>query len=293
MKALKEREHKVIYKDGDKVVKVFDETFSKADVLNEALNMARVEETGLRIPKLLNVSKVDGKWAITREYIEGTPLSQLMAQHPEKQDEYLNTFVDIQLEILGKTCPHLNKIKDKMHAKISASDYEATLRYDLHNRLEGMKPHKKVLHGDYCPSNVIVTPDGRYYIIDWAHATQGNASADAARTYLTFTLSGQSDVAEKYLALFCKKADIPKQLVQQWMPIVACSRAPSTFPASGKCWTAGSMCLTSNNQPPSMLGSLPNKVCTPTVRPLRCRGLFRNHAVGAVPAAAVILPLSA
>ena len=137
MKALKEREHKVIYKDGDKVVKVFDETFSKADVLNEALNMARVEETGLRIPKLLNVSKVDGKWAITREYIEGTPLSQLMAQHPEKQDEYLNTFVDIQLEILGKTCPHLNKIKDKMHAKISASDYEATLRYDLHNRLEG------------------------------------------------------------------------------------------------------------------------------------------------------------
>ena len=230
MKALKEREHKVIYKDGDKVVKVFDETFSKADVLNEALNMARVEETGLRIPKLLNVSKVDGKWAITREYIEGTPLSQLMAQHPEKQDEYLNTFVDIQLEILGKTCPHLNKIKDKMHAKISASDYEATLRYDLHNRLEGMKPHKKVLHGDYCPSNVIVTPDGRYYIIDWAHATQGNASADAARTYLTFALSGQSDVAEKYLALFCKKADIPKQLVQQWMPIVACSESTKHIP---------------------------------------------------------------
>ncbi len=271
MKALKEREHKVIYKDGDKVVKVFDETFSKADVLNEALNMARVEETGLRIPKLLNVSKVDGKWAITREYIEGTPLSQLMAQHPEKQDEYLNTFVDIQLEILGKTCPHLNKIKDKMHAKISASDYEATLRYDLHNRLEGMKPHKKVLHGDYCPSNVIVTPDGRYYIIDWAHATQGNASADAARTYLTFTLSGQSDVAEKYLALFCKKRIFPSSWCSSGCPLWPARRAPSTFPASGKCWTAGSMCLTSNNQPPSMLGSLPNKVCTPTVRPLRCR----------------------
>ena len=28
MKALKEREHKVIYKDGDKVVKVFDEPYS-------------------------------------------------------------------------------------------------------------------------------------------------------------------------------------------------------------------------------------------------------------------------
>lgn len=73
MKALKEREHKVIYKDGDKVVKVFDETFSKADVLNEALNMARVEETGLRIPKLLNVSKVDGKWALPESILRVRP----------------------------------------------------------------------------------------------------------------------------------------------------------------------------------------------------------------------------
>lgn len=28
-----------------------------------------------------------------------------MAQHPEKQDEYLNTFVDIQLEIWAKPAP--------------------------------------------------------------------------------------------------------------------------------------------------------------------------------------------
>lgn len=230
MKALKEREHKVIYRDGDKVVKVFDETYSKADILNEALNTARVEETGLNIPKLLDVTKIDGRWAITREYIEGTPLSELIAKNPDKADEYLDKFVDIQLEIHSKNSPHLNKIKDKMHAKISASAYEATLRYDLHNRLEGMKPHKKVLHGDYCPSNVIVTPQGQYYVIDWAHATQGNASADAARTYLTFKLNGQDDMAEDYLSLFCKKADIPKQLVQQWMPIVACSQSTKNVP---------------------------------------------------------------
>lgn len=230
MKALKEREHKVIYRDGDKVVKVFDETYSKADILNEALNTARVEETGLNIPKLLDVTKIDGRWAITREYIEGTPLSELIAKNPDKADEYLDKFVDIQLEIHSKNSPHLNKIKDKMHAKISASAYEATLRYDLHNRLEGMKPHKKVLHGDYCPSNVIVTPQGQYYVIDWAHATQGNASADAARTYLTFKLNGQDDMAEDYLNLFCKKADIPKQLVQQWMPIVACSQSTKNVP---------------------------------------------------------------
>lgn len=225
MDIISEREHKNIYRDGDKLVKEFDESFTKAQVLNEALNSARIEETGLKIPKLLDVRKTETGWAITREYIEGETLSNIMKREPEKLDEHLEKFVDLQLEIHSKQAPHLNKIKDKMHAKISASDYDATIRYDLHNRLEGIKKHTKVLHGDYCPSNIVVTPNGEYYIIDWAHATQGNASADAARTYLTFNLNGQKDAADKYLDLFCKKADIPKQLVWQWMPIVACSES--------------------------------------------------------------------
>lgn len=174
--------------------------------------------------------KTDNGWAITREYIKGKTLSQLMEENPDKEDEYLEKFVDLQLEIHSKTAPHLNKIKDKMHEKISASSYDATLRYDLHNRVEGMKKHKKVLHGDYCPANVIVTDDGEYYIIDWAHATQGNASADAAKTYLIFNFQNRKDLAEKYLDLFCKKADIPKQLVQQWMPIVACAESVKNIP---------------------------------------------------------------
>ena len=227
---IEEREHKKIYRDGNKLIKEFDDTFTKAEVLNEALNNARVEETGLKIPKLLDVRKTETGWAITREYIEGETLSDLMKKNPEKEDEYLEKFVDLQLEIHSKKAPHLNKIKDKMHAKISASGYEATLRYDLHNRLEGMKKHTKVLHGDYCPANIIVTPEGEYYIIDWAHVTQGNASADAARTYLIFTLQGKTDMAEKYIAMFCKKADIAKQLVQQWMPIVACSESVKNIP---------------------------------------------------------------
>lgn len=225
MDIISEREHKNIYRDGDKLVKEFDESFTKAQVLNEALNSARIEETGLKIPKLLDVRKTETGWAITREYIEGEALSDIMKREPEKLDEHLEKFVDLQLEIHSKQAPHLNKIKDKMHAKISASDYDATIRYDLHNRLEGIKKHTKVLHGDYCPSNIVVTPNDEYYIIDWAHATQGNASADAARTYLTFNLNGQKDVADKYLDLFCKKSDIPKQLVWQWMPIVACSES--------------------------------------------------------------------
>ena len=44
----------------------------------------------------------------------------------------------------------------------------------------------KVCHGDFNPSNVIVAKNGKMSVVDWAHATQGNASADAAMTYLLF-----------------------------------------------------------------------------------------------------------
>ena len=219
------RNKKTIYRDSDQVIKVFSEDYSKADVLNEALNQARIEETGLNIPAVLEVTMVDGKWAIVSEYIKGKTLAQMMQEEPAKKDEYLALMVDIQLEVQRKTCPMLGKLKDKMNRKISMSDLDATTRYELHTRLEGMPKHNKVCHGDFNPSNIIITEDGTPYILDWAHATQGNASADAARTYLLFWLNGDIDGAKKYLNLFCKKSDTAKQYVQKWMPIVAASQS--------------------------------------------------------------------
>ena len=219
------RNNKTIYRDGDKSVKVFNEGFSKADILNEALNQARIEGTGLNIPKVLEVTMVEGKWAIVSEFIKGKTLAQLMEDEPEKKDEYLAFLVDLQLEMHSKTCTHLNKLKDKMNRKISESTLDATTRYDLHTRLEGMPKHNKVCHGDFNPSNIIIAEDGTPYILDWSHATQGNASADAARTYLLFWLNGDFEGAKKYLDLFCQKSNTAKQYVQKWMPIVAASQS--------------------------------------------------------------------
>ena len=219
-----EKSGKKIFREGDKLVKLFDKEYSKADILNEALNQARVEETDLNIPKIQAVSVVDGKWSITMDYIEGITLEQLMNEHPEKLDEYLELFVDIQLNIHSKRVPLLNFLIEKMNRKISAADLDATTRYELHTRLNGMKKHIKLCHGDYNPSNVIITADGTPYVIDWAHATQGNAAADVARTYLLFYLQGRQEVAEQYIKLFCKKSDTAIQYVQKWIPIVAASR---------------------------------------------------------------------
>ncbi len=219
------RNNKTVYRDGNRCIKVFHEEFSKADILNEALNLARIEKNGLPVPKLLEVTTVDGKWAIVYEYIKGETLAELMKKNPEKKDEYLKMFVELQLAIQSKTCPDLNKLKDKMNRKISQAELDATVRYDLHTRLEGMPKHNKICHGDFNPSNIVITEENTAYVLDWSHVTQGNASADAARTYLLFWLNGDIECAKKYLDLFCKKSDTAKQYVQKWMPIVAASQS--------------------------------------------------------------------
>ena len=185
------RNAKTVYRDGDKCIKVFDETYSKADVLHEATNQALVEETGLFIPRVLDVEMIDGKWAIISDFIKGKTMDQLMKEDPSREKEFLDSFVSLQMEVHSKNCLRLASLKEKMKRKISQAELDATTRYDLHTRLEGMP----------------------------------NASADVARTYLLFWLEGKMELAEAYLNLFCMKSGTSKQYVQKWMPIVAASQS--------------------------------------------------------------------
>ncbi|MGN1061181.1 MAG: phosphotransferase family protein [Candidatus Coproplasma sp.] len=215
---------KELYKTSEGFVKTFDSNYSKADILNEALNHARVEETDLNMPSIKAIEVLDGKWSIIMDYVEGENLAELMAEHPEKEDEYLELFVDLQRTVLSKKVPMLNRLKEKMQGRISLAKLDATTRYDLHTRLDSLPKHYNLCHGDFQPSNVIIAKDGTPFIVDWAHATQGNASADVATTYLLFYLDGKQDLAEKYLRLYCLKSDTAIQYVQKWIPIVAASR---------------------------------------------------------------------
>lgn len=226
MDLIKVRKNKEIFFEEDKVIKLFFENHKTSDILNEALNQARVQEgTNLNIPKLLEVTKINNRWAIVSEKIEGKTITELIKEEPENIDKYLNIFVEVQLTILSNSVPMLNRIKEKFTKKLkNATNIEENTKYELLERLNGMKNHTKLCHGDYHPSNVILKDDGTVYIIDWAHVTQGNASADAARTYLLFSLDGKKELAEKYLNLFSEKSSIGKKEIQRWLPIVAATQ---------------------------------------------------------------------
>ena len=81
---------------------------------------------------------MEEKWAIQTEYISGKTLQQLMDEHPEKTDEYLELFLTLQMEVHSKTSPLLNKLKDKLDREICETTLDATTRYELHTRLEAL-----------------------------------------------------------------------------------------------------------------------------------------------------------
>ncbi|HCD43584.1 MAG TPA: aminoglycoside phosphotransferase [Lachnoclostridium sp.] len=222
---------KKVFRDGDKAIKVFNADFPKADVLNEALITARVEEVGgINVPKVLEVGVFEGKWSITFDFIEGKTLQQLMDENPDKLPEYMEGMVDLHLSILSKQCPLLNKLKDKMSRQIlDTEELGDVTRYDMRTQLDSMPKHTKLCHGDFNPSNIVVKDDGTMYVLDWVHATQGNASADVARTYLLFCLQDQNK-ADMYMNLFCKKTGTAKKYVQTWLPIVAAAQLSKKRP---------------------------------------------------------------
>lgn len=225
MQVLMQRRNKTVYRVGDEVVKQFVPEHLKSAVLKEALNHALAEEAGLNVPELLRVENRDGGWSLVIRAVDGKTMEQLMKENPDKLEEYMEQFVDIQNQIHKASSKQMGRLKDKLNAQISSlrDELDATTRYELHMRLENMKRHTKMTHGDFNPSNVIIGEDGKVYVIDWAHAALGNASADAAMTYLQFALEDQKK-ADMYMGIFCRKNDIARQYVQKWLPIVAAAQ---------------------------------------------------------------------
>jgi aminoglycoside phosphotransferase (APT) family kinase protein len=193
-------------------------------VFNEAYIHACVEDAGVPVPKLLGVSMQDGGWAISMEYVAGKTLSELAKENPDRIDEYLEKLVDIQLAVGAYRVHNLRNTRLKMEDSIKKlTEIDASTRYELLQRIHGMARHTKLCHGDLVPSNIVIKEDGSWCVLDWAHASAGNAGADAAITYMRFSLDAP-ELAEKYLRLFCKKADMPIQYIQTWMPVVAAAQ---------------------------------------------------------------------
>lgn len=217
-----QRRNNSIYVSGNDSYKVFNKDYPKSDVFLEAAVTAMVEDLGLCVPTIDEITTVDEQLAYKSKIIPGKTLYQLIEENPEKTDDYLDILVSIQTQIHNHKCPQLPILKEKLTNYINQTSLDEYTKIDLLDVLNGAPKHKKLCHGNFTPHNVIFSGE-KAYITDWNHANQGNASADVARTYLWLKMY-MPEQADTYLQKFCDATNTSSRYVKNWIPIVAAAR---------------------------------------------------------------------
>lgn len=217
------RTQKTVYKDGDSCIKVFGADYSAADVLSEALCLARAAEAGLNVPEVRAVETAGEKRAIVTEYIEGRALSEEMREHPEKRREYLGLLVRLQQQTQQKSGGGLPKLADKIARGIAKAKDCGANAAALFELFKALPEKESFCHGDFNPSNVILTERGGEVLLDFSHAAAGDPLIDAAITYLYFKLKERECTAETYLETYAKNsgAETVKTEILKRLPLAA------------------------------------------------------------------------
>jgi aminoglycoside phosphotransferase (APT) family kinase protein len=212
-----------IYLYENRIVKIFNDYLPDTESSNEANKQKYAYSCGLSVPKILDVTKIDGKQAIIMEYIKGRTIGDILSENMNQAEYYMNISVDIQQKIHMIAADSLEPMAEKLSRQIeSADNLDKRHKIDLIQKLDSMTFEKRLCHGDYHLFNLIMS-DNKVTIIDWVDASMGDIRADIYRTYLLYSHVSR-ELADLYLRLYCAKSDLSKDEIFQWAPIIAGAR---------------------------------------------------------------------
>ncbi|WP_243522747.1 phosphotransferase family protein [Bacillus pseudomycoides] len=221
-----------IYLYDNKIVKVFKKHFPNTASLYEAKKQEYAYSCGLHVPKVLEVTKIKSRQAIIMEYVKGQTVGDLLMNHMERAEHYINICVNAQQKIHTVVVDSdlLEPMSEKLHRQIeSVHNLDEKQKGKLLRKLDSMVFEPRLCHGDFHPFNLILSNDN-VKIIDWVDASAGDIRADVYRTYLLYA-QASVELAEMYLRIYCKNAGLSRDEVIKWAPIIAGARLSEKVPS--------------------------------------------------------------
>lgn len=212
-----------IYLSDNKIVKVYNDFLPDTESINEANKQKYAYSCGLPVPKILEVTKINGEQAIIMEYVKGETLGDLMLKDKEQAEYYMSISVDMQLEIHSIIPDAIEPMYDKLYRQIeTVNKLDKRQKSYLLKKLESFTYENRLCHGDFHLFNLIMTGN-QVVVIDWVDSSAGDIRADIYRTYLLYSQLS-SELADTYLRLYCEKSGLLRSEVFQWAPIIAGAR---------------------------------------------------------------------
>lgn len=210
----------------NKVIKLFKEYLPPTEATYEAKKQKFAYSCGLNVPRVFEVTKINGRQAIVMEYINGETLGQQIQNKMGSVEHYIDIFVNVQKEIHTVKIHQDDEVEsmaEKLNRQInSAPTLGEEQKIKLLSRLSSLQYEPKLCHGDLHPYNLLVSNE-LISIIDWVDASAGDPRADVCRSYLLFS-SYSHELAELYLRSYCDKTNLSEKAILEWLPIIAGAR---------------------------------------------------------------------
>jgi aminoglycoside phosphotransferase (APT) family kinase protein len=212
-----------IYLYENKIIKIFKDHLPDTEPEYEACKQRVAYGSGLRVPNIIDVRKINGKQAIIMEYVKGDTLGELLIKNMDQVKSFLDKSVDIQMEIHNVRVGALESMNIKLQRQIeSVKDLDDKLKGSIFKKLALMNVENSLCHGDFHLYNLIKSGE-EVFIIDWVDASAGDPRADVCRTYILYS-QVSVDIAELYLELYCEKSGRSRNEILVWAPIIAAAR---------------------------------------------------------------------
>ncbi|MFD6510338.1 phosphotransferase family protein [Bacillus sp. NPDC060175] len=214
-----------IYLNDNKVVKLFKEYLPNTESLYEAQKQKYAYSCGLHVPKVFEVTEIQGRQAIIMEYVEGESVGELLLNNLSKAEHFISICVSIQQKIhaISVSPDEIEPMKERLYRQInSVHNLDEKQKGNILKRLDSIIFEPRLCHGDFHPFNLIMSNDDMK-IIDWVDASSGDIRADVFRTYLLYS-QNSVELAEMYLHIYCKNTGLSRDEIFQWAPIITAAR---------------------------------------------------------------------
>jgi Ser/Thr protein kinase RdoA (MazF antagonist) len=196
---------------------------------------------GLPVARSHGAVSLDGRSGVVLDRIDGVPLTEVLARAEGAEVEGLaERFVELQWRLNSTTVEGLPALVPRLRLELGATIDDTGLRADLSTRLDALDDGTLgVLHYDFHPNNVLVTPDDRWVVIDWLTVAAGPAPADLARSlvlrgYRTTELMASFMVTVRRLG--ARRRGLSDQTLDDWVRLVAAGRLGEGFAGAEAEW---------------------------------------------------------
>lgn len=226
------------------ILKLFHDWYSLVDIQYEAKISRAVHASGLPVPWVGDLVRVNGHHGLIYERVDGVSMLAALQQRPWRIFIYANRLAALHAR-MHETNIEINLLSQRQRLEKKIRQVNAltpAVKAAILNRLDQLPDGRQICHGDFHFDNVLLTAQGEV-IIDWTDAALGSPLADVARTtILVMGAAASSQVPNPvakgmirlfqavYLRRYFRLRPWGQAEYRLWLPIVAAARLEENIP---------------------------------------------------------------